>query len=362
MTAAGRLLALDVGTGTTDILVFAPEGRPENSVKLVVPSATQVAATQIRDATRRGLAVVFAGSTMGGGPVLRAALAHLAAGLAFRATATAALTFDDSLKHVTARGVQVVSDDEVAGLVRGGTVLVRSGDVDLPALLHALAGFGVPTDFAGGCVAAQDHGFDPQGSNRIFRFAFWERALAARRPLDELFYAAGGGADEVPPEFTRLRAAAGELAALPRVTAADTGPAALLGALGDEPGARGGAVLVNVGNGHTICAIALEGRLAGIYEDHTYRLDGPLLDTLLRRFLAAELPSDEVREAGGHGAALAAELRAGVPAGLPVLVTGPNRHLLAGSSLPVRFPAPYGDMMMTGPAGLIAAHRRRYGD
>jgi uncharacterized protein (DUF1786 family) len=212
-------------------------------------------------------------------------------------------------------------------------------------------------------VAAQDHGFDPHGSNRIFRFACWERALAARRPLDELFYAAGGDADEVPPEFTRLRAAAGELAALPRVTAADTGPAALLGALGDQPGgARTDAVLVNVGNGHTICAIALEGRLAGIYEDHTHRLDGPLLDTLLRRFLAGELPSDEVRQAGGHGAALTDELRAGVPAGLPVLVTGPNRHLLAGSSLPVRFPAPCGDMMMTGPAGLIAAHRRRYGD
>jgi uncharacterized protein (DUF1786 family) len=363
MTASGRLLALDVGTGTTDILVFAPEVRPENSVKLVVPSATQVAAAQVRDATRRGLAVVFAGSTMGGGPVLRAALAHLAAGLAFQATATAALTFDDSLKDVTARGVQLVSDDEVARLVGGGAVLVRSGDADLPALLRALAGFGVPTDFAGGCVAAQDHGFDPHGSNRIFRFAFWERALAARRPLDELFYAAGGDADEVPPEFTRLRAAAGELAALPRVTAADTGPAALLGALGDQPGgARTDAVLVNVGNGHTICAIALEGRLAGIYEDHTHRLDGPLLDTLLRRFLAGELPSDEVRQAGGHGAALTDELRAGVPAGLPVLVTGPNRHLLAGSSLPVRLPAPCGDMMMTGPAGLIAAHRRRYGD
>ena len=77
MTAAGRLLALDVGTGTTDILVFAPEERPKNSVKLVVPSATRVASAQIRDATRRGLAVAFAGSTMGGGSALRAATAHL---------------------------------------------------------------------------------------------------------------------------------------------------------------------------------------------------------------------------------------------------------------------------------------------
>jgi hypothetical protein len=50
-----------------------------------------------------------------------------------------------------------------------------------------------------------------------------------------------------------------------------------------------------------------------------------------------------------------------VPAGLPILVTGPHRELLAGGALPVSFPSPFGDMMMTGPAGLIRAHRRRYG-
>ena len=320
-------------------------------MKLVVPSRTQVVAGQIREATRRGLPVVFAGPTMGGGPSNKAMLAHLAAGLPFSATESAALSFADSLAEVSGRGVRLVTDDEVPALLRAGAVEVRGGDVDLPALLRALAGLGVPTQFTGACVAAQDHGFDPSGSNRVFRFALWERALAARTPLEELFYAA----DEVPPELTRLRAAAAGLAALPRVTAADTGPAALLGALGDD---LGDAVLVNVGNCHTICAVALDGRLAGVYEDHTNRLDGPILEAYVRRFLAGALPSDEVRQAGGHGAALGGP----VPAGLPVLVTGPRRELLAGSSLPVSFPAPFGDMMMTGPAGLIAAHRRRYRD
>ena len=345
-----RLLALDVGTGTTDILVYEPEGRPENSVKLVVPSGTQVVGARIREATQRGLAVVLAGSTMGGGPATRAMLAHVAAGLSFHATPGAALSFDDSLEQVERRGVSLVGDDEVRGLVRGGAVEVRSGDVDIDRLLEALAGLGVSTRFSGGCIAAQDHGFSPNGSNRLFRFAIWQRALAARMPLEELFYAA----DEVPQEFTRLRAAAGELAALPQVTAADTGPAALLGALGDE---LREAVLVNVGNGHTICAVALDGRLAGIYEDHTNRLDAHTLETYLRRFLAGDLPSEEVRQAGGHGAALGGP----VPAGLPVLATGPHRELLTGSSLPVSFAAPFGDMMMTGPAGLVRAHLRRYG-
>jgi len=350
MTTA-RVLALDVGTGTIDILLFEPERRPENCVKLVVPSRTQVVATQIREATRRGLSVVFAGPVMGGGPPTRAMLAHLEAGHAFAATATAAATFDDDLDWVAGRGVRLCDDDEVAALLRGDAQLVRSGDLDLDGLLGALRTLGARTELSGGCIAAQDHGFSPRGSNRVYRFRQWERALAARAPLEALFYAA----DEVPAELTRLRAATAGLAGLPQVTAADTGPAALLGALGDD---LTDAVLVNVGNGHTICAVALEGRLFGVYEDHTNRLDTALLESMLRRFLAGELESDEVREAGGHGAVIGGP----VPAGLPLLVTGPNRHLLAASSLELRFPAPFGDMMMTGPAGLIRAHRHRYGD
>ena len=182
MKTAGRLLAVDIGTGTTDVLVFEPDERPENSVKLVVPSATRVVAGQIREATRRGLPVVFAGPTMGGGPSAKAMLGHLAAGLAFQATESAALSFDDDLAAVTARGLRLVSDDEVASLARTGAVHVRAGDLDLDALLRALNGLGVSTEFAGGCVAAQDHGFSPHGSNRVLRFELWERALRARVP------------------------------------------------------------------------------------------------------------------------------------------------------------------------------------
>jgi uncharacterized protein (DUF1786 family) len=406
---ASRLLALDVGTGTIDVLLYEPGRRPENSVKLVVPSRTMVAADEIRTATRRGRPVVFAGPVMGGGPVTRAMLAHRDAGLAFSATADAAATFADDLAWSLERGVRLCADDEVPALVHTGAVLARSGDLDLPGLLGALASFGVPTTFSGTCLAAQDHGFDPAGSNRINRFQAWQRALAERRPLEELFCAL----DEVPAALTRQRAAAAPLADLPLmaadddgraaprpvaregaaarvaaaagdaaattgdaaattggppvttgdaaattggppVTVGDTGAAALLGALGDE---RGDAVLVNVGNGHTVCAVALEGRLAGVYEDHSNRLDAALLETNVRRFLAGDLPSDEVREAGGHGAALGCP----VPAGLPILVTGPRRDLLAASSLPVRFPAPFGDMMMAGPVGLVRAHRYRCG-
>ena len=52
MTPAAQagVLAVDVGAGTSDILVTRPGQPLENAVKLVVPSATQVAAR----ADRRG--------------------------------------------------------------------------------------------------------------------------------------------------------------------------------------------------------------------------------------------------------------------------------------------------------------------
>ena len=46
-----RILAVDMGTGTQDILLFDSSGPVENSLKMVMPSATQIAAGRIRRAT-----------------------------------------------------------------------------------------------------------------------------------------------------------------------------------------------------------------------------------------------------------------------------------------------------------------------
>ena len=40
-----RLLSIDMGTGTQDILVFDSDRRIENNVKMILPSATEVAAS-----------------------------------------------------------------------------------------------------------------------------------------------------------------------------------------------------------------------------------------------------------------------------------------------------------------------------
>ncbi len=349
------ILAVDVGTGTADVLLTVPGQPLENAVKLVVPSRTQVVAAQIRAATQRRQTVLFGGPVMGGGPDGAAMKDHLAAGLAFVATEEAALTFADDLDKVRARGVRVVGDGALDELRRrlpeGSAADVRSGDLDTAALRAALTLLGVEPAFDAAAVAVQDHGFSPGGSNRVFRFGFWRAAVQEARPLSELFYDAAA----VPAEFTRLRAAAGlarELAGSGPALVADTGPAALYGAL---PAGVTDAVLVNAGNGHTICVVARGGRLTGVFEHHTRMLDGQRLQDYLRRFLAGELADDEVRDQGGHGAVLAA----GDATGLPVIVTGPRRALLTGSDLPLEFAAPHGDMMLTGCYGLLRAFADR---
>jgi uncharacterized protein (DUF1786 family) len=354
-----RILAVDVGAGTADILLTRPGQPLENAVKLVVPSRTQVVAAQIVEATRRGQTVVFTGPTMGGGADGAAMKAHLAAGHAFVATEEAARTFADDVDKVRALGARVVGEGtatELPGrLPAGSCAHVHSGDLDAAGLRAALEMLGVEPRFDAAAVAVQDHGFSPHGSNRVFRFAFWQAAVDEGRPLGELFY----GTTDTPLDFTRLRAAAAladELAGGGPALVADTGPAALYGAV---PEGVTDAVLVNVGNGHTICVVTLGGRLAGVFEHHTRKLDGPGLETYLRRFLAGDLDSDEVREDGGHGAVLAAAAQTVDLTTLPFFATGPRRVLLGASKLPLEHAAPYGDMMLTGCFGLLRAFAER---
>jgi uncharacterized protein (DUF1786 family) len=354
------VLAIDVGAGTSDILLTRPGQPLENAVKLVVPSATQVAGARIAAATARGQTVVFRGPVMGGGAVTMAMKAHLAAGHAFVATESAAASFADDLDRVRALGARVVGEGAAAEVLRrlpdGAAAEVASGDLDAAALTAALRLLGAEPTFAAVAIAVQDHGYAPDGSNRVLRFSLWERAVTERRLVGDLFYDTAA----VPAALTRLRAAADGAVALAGAApalVADTGPAALYGAL---PDGIDDAVLVNIGNGHTVCLLAREGRVAGVFEHHTSCLDCAGLELRLRRWLSGDLQSDEVRADHGHGAVLAPGASGDDPSRLPLIVTGPRRGLLAGSGLPAEFAAPHGDMMLTGCFGLLRALRRRH--
>jgi len=68
MTLEKNILAIDVGGGTQDILIYE-EGKPmENCVQLILPSSTQIVAQKISKATARGKNIFLTGNTMGADP------------------------------------------------------------------------------------------------------------------------------------------------------------------------------------------------------------------------------------------------------------------------------------------------------
>src|SRR5438034_9046778 len=114
MSTPLRILAVDVGTGTQDILLFESGKTIENNFKLVVPSPTVIIADRIRRATERGQPIVLTGVTMGGGPCHWAARDHALAGYAVAVTPEAGRTFDDDLTMVEKLGFEILDDAEAA--------------------------------------------------------------------------------------------------------------------------------------------------------------------------------------------------------------------------------------------------------
>lgn len=341
-----RIMAIDVGGGTQDILLFEPGQPMENCVKLVLPAQTVVVARRIAQATRARRPVHLAGSLMGGGSSVKALLRHVKEGLSATATTEAAKTIKDNPEHVLERGIGIMQQ------APPDAVVIRTGDVDLTALADALARFEVmlPSRYA---VAVQDHGECLTGSNRRFRFALWERFLSRGARLMDLVYR-----DDVPAELTRMKAVQKDL---PGAVVTDTSTAAILGALEDPAvavAARQGAVIVNAGNKHTTGLLIEGDRVWGLFEHHTSLMDPAKLADHVVRLSSGSLDGEEVFRDQGHGAWVHPDAPVGTFEF--VAVTGPQRHLAA--DLGWHLATPHGDMMLSGAFGLVAAARALFGD
>jgi uncharacterized protein (DUF1786 family) len=345
-----RILTIDVGTGTQDILLFDADQELENCVKMVMPSPTAVVARQIRAATEHGTPLLLDGVTMGGGPSHWAAMDHLRAGHPVYATPDAARTFDDDLEGVAAMGITVVSEDEAAGLANVERVTLR--DVWVDEVRTALRAFGAEDGFDALAVAVFDHGAAPPGySDRIFRFDYL--AERVRHSADLTVFAFPRAA--IPPSMTRLQAVAGSVAPDYPLLAMDTAPAAVLGALEDPTvSGQSAAIVANVGNFHCLAFRLEGGRIAGLFEHHTGELTQPELEAFLEKLIDGTITNQEVFDDKGHGA-----LMFQPPGRLPdpfLAITGPRRGLLRGSHLKPYLAVPHGDMMLAGCFGLLRAY------
>jgi uncharacterized protein (DUF1786 family) len=341
-----RVLAIDVGTGTQDILICEAGGVIENAVQLIMPSPTALLAERVKQATRDRIDLLLTGVTMGGGPDHWAVEAHLKAGLQVYATPDAARTFDDDLERVATMGIRIVDSPAAAN----GARHLEMRDFYLEELMQALHAFGVSTAFDAIAVAVFDHGAAaPDVSDRRFRFDYLREQVRRGIGLEGFGFLAA----EIPARMTRMKAVAANWSGAPPLFLMDTGPAAILGALDDATVAAADPVaVVNVGNFHTIAALLDGRRIAGLFEHHTGQLTRPKLEHYLDQLGTGALSNDEVFDDMGHGAL---ELGANASPPKRLAVTGPRRGLLDGSRLDPHLAVPHGDMMLAGCFGLLRA-------
>ncbi|MDD5468943.1 MAG: DUF1786 domain-containing protein [Anaerolineales bacterium] len=350
-----QILCVDIGTGTQDIFLYDTRLDLENGFKLVVPSPTMIVHRRLRQATQEGQAVLLEGVIMGGGPSQWAAEAHLKAGLPLYATPEAARSFNDDLEAVRAMGIQVVSPDEAARLP-GEVLRLELRDFDFAAIAASLAHFGVSlSGLEAVAVAVFDHGDAPPGvSDRQFRFDYLDERIRSQNRLSAFAFRAG----EIPAIMTRLQAVASSAGGVDApLVVMDTAPAAVLGATFDPlVGRRARKLVANVGNFHTLAFRLGPGGIEGVFEHHTGLVDRPRLEGLLRALAQGSLQHADVFGDHGHGALIYRSEALDVEAGdFGVAVTGPRRSLMRGSPLRPYFPAPFGDMMIAGCFGLLAA-------
>ncbi len=346
-----QILAVDVGTGTQDVLLFDADREIENCFRLVMPSPTMVVAARVRRATDRKESVVLRGVTMGGGPCHWATTDHVRAGLPTYATPDAARTFDDDLDAIREMGVQVVSEDEAAALVTGGATDITLRDFWLDLILETLERFGVDVAIDALAVAVFDHGAAPPGfSDRIFRFNYLRDRLALGKGLAGFAFRR----EDIPESMTRLQSVANTAPIELPLLVMDTAPAAILGALDDvEVRQRDRAILANVGNFHCLAFHVDQGRIVGLFEHHTGELSAARLGYYLHELRKGTIANDEVFADKGHGALV---LDPAVPPPDFVAVTGPRRGLLAESGVESHLAVPHGDMMLAGNFGLLRAY------
>lgn len=339
-SAHENILCLDIGSGTQDVFYYMPDKELENCPKFVLPSPAVRVGSRIMELSSAGKNIFFYGRNMGGG-FYRVLKKCLDKGLKAAIHPQAAYSLSDSPEWVRSMGLDIISE------CPHGYCPVYLSDYD-PGFWHAYlaqVGLGYPGLIL---ACAQDHGFHPDSSNRLGRFAIWKKFLIQSSGyIEKLIFTTP------PDEMTRLISLKESIGA-GRV--ADTGAAALLGALFvpdvEILSSQQGVCVVNAGNSHTIAFLVYAGRVHGIMEHHTGLLNGQKLWEQLQFFRQGSLTNEQVFQDNGHGC-LILESAAGLDF-KPTFVLGPRRKILQGFD--VEFLCPGGDMMLAGCFGLLKGY------
>lgn len=336
-----RILAIDVGTGTQDIMIYDTEKELENSIKLVLPSPHLYISQQIREIEND---IYFTGEIMGGGKIKKSLLEHMEKGYKVVMEPTCAKTIRDNIEQVRSLGIEIADE----GKDYSEYTKIKLGDINIKKLSEFLLGYDLDFDFDEIAIAVQDHGYNENMGDRDFRFEKIREKVS--HPISPLEF---GFKEEMPEYFTRMQAVRRQIKDegienLPLVM--DTKFASIAGMCYDEVASKlNSFIVIDIGNGHTTAASIENGKIQGVFEHHTSSLTGESLERYIKRLASGEITHEEVHEDFGHGAHVLnpiSEIE-------KVIVSGPKRELIEKTNLDWHHAAPGGDVMMTGTIGLI---------
>ncbi len=349
-----RLLILDIGAGTMDVLYLDTDsGLHYKAVaKSPVVNLAEKAASLPND-------LLITGREMGGGPISNVLRQRAQEGEVVMSVSSTA-TLHHNLEKIRSWGIKIIDDakaEELRNNPKYSSLIIE--DLETERLKYILDGLGVPFSFDVVGICAQDHGTPPEGVSHLdYRHTLFKDSLDENPFPHALLYRA----DEVPVTLNRLVSIAGSARMLPanEIYVMDSGMAAILGATMDHRAKlKEKVMVVDVATSHTIGAALEGGEIAGFFEYHTHDITPERLESLLCDLADGKLVHEQILEEGGHGAYIRKAF--GFQAAEIIVATGPKRRLLERSRLPIVFGAPLGDNMMTGTVGVMEAIWRRKG-
>lgn len=336
-----RILAIDIGTGTQDIMIYNTEKELENSIKLVLPSPHLLISQQIREIEND---IYFEGEIMGGGKIKNTILEHIDKGYNVVMEPICAKTIRDNLEQVESFGIEITDESKDYN----DYTKIKMGDIDLTKLSEFLLGYDLEFDFDKIAIAVQDHGYNENMGDRDFRFEKIREKIS--KPISPLEF---GFTDDLPEYYTRMNAVrrivkSEGIDEIPLVM--DTKFASIAGMCFDELAEKlNSYIVIDIGNGHTTAASIENSKIQGVFEHHTSSLTGESLERYIKRLAEGTITNKEVYEDHGHGA----HVLNPISKIEKVIVSGPKRELIEKTNLDWHHAAPGGDVMMTGTVGLI---------
>ena len=306
-----KILAIDVGTGTEDILLYDTEKEIENSLKMVIPSPHLKISKLIEKCDND---IYFDGVIMGGGHIKQSCQKHLEKGYKIVFNELAAKTIRDDLNQVKSYGFEISDySDEFKDYD-----LIPLKDVDVNQIIDIFSQFELDLEVDEIAVAVQDHGYSEDMGDRDFRFEKIREKLDSPK-VPEVF---AMEYNEVPEYFTRMQS--------------------VIKSLEDQ-------TVMDIGNGHTTVASIEDGLIQGVFEHHTSSLTPERFEELVNLLADGTIKHEDVYCEGGHGA-FALNPISKIE---KVIVAGPRRGIIEDTNMDYYYATPAGDVMMTGTVGLV---------